>query len=70
MQQLKQIRMDRYASIVVYPDGCRDVTATAKDIYKKLYHTEAPHVLDISFNKPLNIWVAIMPYKKVDKKST
>jgi hypothetical protein len=66
MEQSKQYRADRYGALVVYPDGARDIMAIAKHEAQKIMgSTEAPKIVDISFNKPLNIYIAIYPYKKV-----
>lgn len=65
MGQSKQFRADRYGALVVYPDGARDIMAIAKHEAQKIMgSTEEPKIVDISFNKPLNIYVAIYPYKK------
>jgi hypothetical protein len=65
MEKPKQYRADRYGALVVYPDGARDIMAIAKHEAQKIMGTmEPPKIVDISFNKPLNIYVAIYPYKK------
>jgi hypothetical protein len=65
MEKPKQYRADRYGALIVYPDGARDVMAIAKhEAQKILKSDEPPKIVDISFNKPLNLWVAIYPYKK------
>jgi hypothetical protein len=72
MEQLKQLRTSRFGAVVVYPDGARDVLAIAKHEAKKiLKSSDDIKIVDISFNEPLNLWVAIYPYKKhEDKKPT
>jgi hypothetical protein len=65
IDKMKQYRADRYGALIVYPDGARDVMAIAKhEAQKILKSDEPPKIVDISFNKPLNLWVAIYPYKR------
>lgn len=60
----KPFRTDRYGAVVVYPDDARDVIAIARNEAKKMTGMQDVIIKDLSFNKPLNIWVAIFPYNK------
>lgn len=63
----KIMRTDRFGSVVVYPDGARNIEAIAKHEWTKMTGIQEPKIAEISFNDRLNVYVAIFKWEKVKK---